>query len=146
MTDHSTDADLRNLILDLNQELLRSIVESDYPTYDSLVADDISCIEPEANQHVVLGKKFHKYYFDIYGKNRGDSSTTTTTGTNVNVTMSQPHVQIVGGGTVAIVSYIKLTQKGTETIQQSETRVWEKLGKYNDQWKNIHFHKSPIIK
>jgi hypothetical protein len=103
-----------------------------------LCSDNISCIEPEANQHVVIGKQFHKYYFDLF------SSNTEECRPKVNVTMSQPHIQLLAENKVAIVSYIKLTQMGTETVQQSETRVWEKFGE--GEWKNIHFHKSPTSK
>mmetsp|Transcript_1741 Transcript_1741/g.3884 ORF Transcript_1741/g.3884 Transcript_1741/m.3884 type:complete len:154 (+) Transcript_1741:107-568(+) len=138
------DEDEAKLLIALNQELLDSIANLDYETYDRLCADDMSCMEPESNQNVVIGKEFHKYYFDVFG---GGSSSKIQT----NVTMVQrPHVQFLGSNsdgkpTGAVLSYVKLTQqtepgKSPVTIQQSETRVWEK--QQNERWVNIHFHKS----
>jgi hypothetical protein len=143
---------LAEVLLNLNQKLLNAIVQCDYETYDHLCADDISCMEPESNQHVVIGKAFHKYYFDVLGS--GDNTKKDTKSITANVTMSQPHVQLLGGSnlrqpTVAVISYIKLTQtvdRDTNipfTLQQTETRVWELR---EDQWKNVHFHKSPLSK
>ena len=129
----------------MNQSLLNSIANADYTIYSGWCADDMSCMEPESNQNLVIGKKFHKYYFDLYGTVDEKMETKT------NVTMVQPHVQWIGGSespTGAVISYVKVTQQCLEgqaptTIQQSETRVWEKRG---DDWKNIHFHKSPYVK
>ena len=168
-------------LIGLNYDLLDAIVDLDYETFDELCADDISCLEPETNQSVVIGKEFHKYYFDVFGgdkkgvdaqkaknenmerlrvatrrpsmlvresslssgMNAGTNATTRT-----NVTMVQPHVQFLGDEddpTGAVISYVKLTQqtapgKPPVTMQQSESRVWEKR---DGHWVNIHFHKSP---
>ena len=54
-------------LIQRNQQLLDSIVNLDYETYDSFCADDMSCMEPESNQNLVIGKAFHKYYFDVFG-------------------------------------------------------------------------------
>mmetsp|Transcript_24779 Transcript_24779/g.50713 ORF Transcript_24779/g.50713 Transcript_24779/m.50713 type:complete len:180 (-) Transcript_24779:586-1125(-) len=152
-------------LLALNQELLDSIANPDYDTYNRLCADDMSCVEPESNHNVVIGKKFHKYYFDLAASSGSSSSSnnknndddgnhraTTTPPPHTNVTMVQPHVQWIRGGaatgggpTGAVLSYTKLTQTQTGpgsppvTMQQSETRVWEKR---EGSWCNIHFHKS----
>lgn len=139
-----------SLLLDLNQKLLTSIAECNYETYDSLCADDMVCMEPESRHQVVVGKDFHKYYFDVYeagggGDNREDTTRTSQTS---KVTMSQPHFQWLGGTPrrhpmVAVLSYVRLTQtmKDNEpvTIRQSESRVWELT---NGKWKNVHFQKS----
>jgi Calcium/calmodulin dependent protein kinase II association domain len=144
------------LLLDLNQRLLTSIAECDYDTYNQLCSDDMSCMEPESHHQVVVGKAFHKYYFDLYGKSsgiKGDAADADVEGGDITtnkVTMSQPHIQWLGGTPrrhpmVAVLSYVKLTQtiKGEEkrsvTIPQSETRVWELR---NNKWKCVHFHKS----
>ena len=143
MPDNDDEA---KLLIELNQKLLNSIANLDYGIYNDLCANDMSCIEPESNQNVVIGKEFHKYYFDVYG---GESSSKIQT----KVTMVQrPHVQFLGKNdsdgkpTGAVLSYVKLTQqtepgKAPVTLQQSETRVWEK--RQNGSWVNIHFHKSP---
>ena len=132
-------AELQARLINLNQQLLDSIVNLDYETYDRLCADDMSCMEPESNQTVVVGKSFHKYYFDVYG-NKGECSERTSKPIPTNVTMVQPHVQLLRGGTGDILSYIKLVQQKERTVQQSETRVWELR---DGHWLNIHFHKSP---
>ncbi|OEU11857.1 Calcium/calmodulin dependent protein kinase II, association-domain-containing protein, partial [Fragilariopsis cylindrus CCMP1102] len=121
-------------LIELNQSLLNSIVDLNYEAYDFLCSDDMSCIEPETNRNVVSGKEFHRYYFDVF------ATTTTTT----KVTMVMPHVQIMCEGNAAVISYVKLTQQTSSgkppvTIQESETRVWEKR---DSKWVNIHFHKS----
>eukprot|EP00923_Selenidium_pygospionis_P043969 GHVN01075888.1.p1 GENE.GHVN01075888.1~~GHVN01075888.1.p1 ORF type:complete len:180 (-),score=7.66 GHVN01075888.1:661-1200(-) len=127
-----------------NQRLLDSIVNLDYETYDSLCADDMSCMEPESNQNLVVGKGFHKYYFDVFGGSGGEPMTPSNNSsdnrneaptTHTKVTMVQPHVQWIGGSantntandedrqqtkkaaavpTGAVLSYVKLTQQTTE--------------------------------
>ena len=140
-----------SLLLELNQKLLNSIVECDYETYNQLCSDDMTCMEPESHHQVIVGKDFHKYYFDLYGSKKNDASSSQTT-TTTNVTMSQPHIQWLGGTPrrhpmVAVLSYVKLTQTVRDgkpvTIPQSETRVWELC---NGKWKNVHFHKSAPLK
>jgi ketosteroid isomerase-like protein len=123
-------------VLECNQRLLTGIVDGNYFTYDGLCSDDMTCIEPESNNQVVVGKAFHKYYFDLYGR----------PSTPVLVSMVRPLVQFMGGDKkVAVVTYIRLNQIKkadgmSETTQTSETRVWEKDESGN--WKNRHFHKS----
>jgi hypothetical protein len=134
-------------LLELNQSLLNSIVDLNYDAYDFSCSNDISCIEPETNRNVVIGKEFHKYYFDVFGSintdnEEGGNGMTKTTSTKV--TMVKPHVQIMCEGNAAVISYVKLTQqtlpgKPPVTMQESETRVWEKRC---NKWVNIHFHKS----
>jgi len=137
-------------LIGLNQQLLDSIVNLDYDTYNKLCADDISCMEPESDQNVVIGKAFHKFYFDAFGGSAVAQEDKSVPKTHINVTMVRPHVQWIGSGNGippagAILSYVKLTQQKEEhkapiTIQQSETRVWEFR---SGEWLNVHFHKSP---
>jgi ketosteroid isomerase-like protein len=122
-------------ILAINQKLLNSIASGDYKTYDSLCADDITCIEEESNNSVVAGKQFHKFYFDMPKSDGGKF---------VQTAMANHHVRILGDGTVGILSYIRLTQSIKEdgsptTSQASETRIWEKR---NGTWIHTHFHRS----
>ena len=139
-------------LIELNQSLLNSIVDLNYEAYDFLCSDDMSCIEPETNRNVVSGKEFHKYYFDVFGSIKKDGeegetgmmAKTAATTTTTKVTMVMPHVQIMCEGNAAVISYVKLTQQTSSgkppvTIQESETRVWEKR---DSKWVNIHFHKS----
>jgi hypothetical protein len=134
-------------LIELNQSLLNSIVDLNYDAYDFLCANDMSCIEPETNRNVVSGKEFHKYYFDVFGsinKDGKEDGTGMAKTTKTKVTMVMPHVQILCEGNAAVISYVKLTQqtslgKSPVTMQESETRVWEKRG---NKWVNVHFHKS----
>lgn len=151
------DQENAKLLLALNQMLLDSIANVDYETYDRLCDDEISCLEPESKHNLVVGKAFHEYYFNVFGDagSGGESNSMeedeppTSPKTQTNVTMVQPHVQWIRGNhgeaSGAVLTYVKLTQQTKEgkdpvTIQQSETRVWEKKG---EKWVNIHFHKSP---
>ena len=129
------------MLLNLNQRLLEAIVGCDYQTYNELCKDDMSCIEPESNYQVVVGKDFHQFYFEAH----------VPTGTPVNVSMARPHVRFLANGSVAVVSYIRLDQVIAEdgkpvTTQTSETRVWELLpgGTFarSGTWQHCHFHKS----
>lgn len=150
---NEVEAQLATQLLSMNQELLDAIVKLDVDAYNFFCSDSISCIEPESNGNVVIGKKFHHYYFDVFRDriNEGQAPPLSQT----NVTMVQPHVQFLGNRcgenedgapTAAVLSYVKLTQQippggAPVTVQQSETRVWEKLE--HGQWVCVHFHKSP---
>jgi hypothetical protein len=125
--------DLTQQLLDLNQKLLVSIVTGDWKTYESLCDPSISCFEPEARGHLVLGMPFHKYFFDLPSTPQKPAKT---------VTMSQPHVRLMGDS--AVLCYARLTQSldaaGEVHISRvEETRVWQKIG---GEWKHVHFHRS----
>ncbi len=119
-------------IVAVNQKLLESIATGDWNTYVALCDPTLSCFEPEARGHLVQGLEFHRFYFDLGAP---DSPRTTT--------MASPHVRIIG--TVAIVSYIRLTQRldpsgAPITTQMEETRVWRRE---EGAWRHVHFHRSP---
>ena len=126
--------DLSQQLLDLNQKLLVAIVAGDWKTYAKMCDPSITCFEPEARGHLVIGMPFHKYFFDLPATPQKPAK---------NVTMSQPHVRLMGDS-AAILSYVRLTQSldasGVPTISRvEETRVWEKI---DGQWKHVHFHRS----
>jgi calcium/calmodulin-dependent protein kinase (CaM kinase) II len=75
---------------------------------------------------------FHKFYFDL-GAPEGPRTTT----------MASPYVRMLGPD-VAVVSYVRLTQKiephGEPVVAQiEETRVWQRQ---HGQWRHVHFHRS----
>ncbi len=120
-------------LLQLNQRLLESIIRGDWTTYASLCDPSISCFEPEARGELVLGMAFHKYYFDLPGPTKPAAK---------NVTMTQPHVRVMGDA--AVLSYVRLTQSldangSPQTSRVEETRVWQKIG---GAWKHVHFHRA----
>jgi hypothetical protein len=126
--------DLTQQLLDLNQKLLVAIVGGDWKTYESLCDASITCFEPEARGQLAVGIAFHKYFFDLPGTPQKPAK---------NVTMSQPHVRLLGDS-AAVLCYVRLTQSlddnGVPHIGRvEETRVWQKL---NGQWKHVHFHRS----
>jgi calcium/calmodulin-dependent protein kinase (CaM kinase) II len=128
-------ADLALELLDLNQKLLVAIASGDWKTYESLCDPSITCFEPEARGNLVVGMPFHKYYFDLPGSPQKPAK---------QVTMSQPHVRLVGDS-AAVISYVRLTQSldangSPQTSRMEETRIWQKTG---GQWKHVHFHRSP---
>ena len=121
-------------LLALNQKLLQSIVSGDWKTYESLCDPSISCFEPEARGQLAIGMPFHKFYFDLPSAPQKPVK---------NVTMSQPHVRMLGSD-AAVIGYVRLTQSldaagAPQTGRVEETRVWQKIG---GQWKHVHFHRS----
>lgn len=118
-------------LLELNQKLLVSIVSGDWKTYAELCDPSITCFEAESHGQLVAGMPFHKFYFDLGGP-----------AVPKVVTMSQPHVRIMGDA--AVVCYVRLTQGidthgSPGTSRMEETRVWQKIG---GSWKHVHFHRS----
>ena len=90
--------------------------------------------ELEARGHLVIGMPFHKYFFDLPATPQKPAK---------NVTMSQPHVRLMGDS-AALLSYVRLTQSidaaGEVHIGRvEETRVWQKI---RGDWKHVHFHRS----
>jgi calcium/calmodulin-dependent protein kinase (CaM kinase) II len=121
-------------LLSLNQKLLESIVSGDWKTYESLCDGSITCFEPEARGQLAAGMAFHKYYFDLPGTPQKPAK---------NVTMSQPHVRLLGSD-AAVICYVRLTQSldansAPQTGRVEETRVWQRI---SGQWKHVHFHRS----
>src|SRR5687768_10248438 len=91
--------ELTNQLLALNQKLLVSIVSGDWQTYEKLCDPSITCFEPEARGQLAVGMPFHKYYFELPGSPQKPAK---------NVTMSQPHVRLIGDA--AVLCYVRLTQ------------------------------------
>lgn len=122
-------------ILALNQQLLDAIAVGDWNAYRRLVADDITCFEPEANGQLVEGLPFHEFYFKLgEGGPRQPKHLTTT--------MASPKVRLLSEG-AALIAYVRLVQKLDAegrpiTVSSEETRVWQKLG---GQWRHVHFHR-----
>ncbi|WP_437206060.1 DUF4440 domain-containing protein [Planctomicrobium sp. SH664] len=118
-------------LLTLTHTLLAAIDAGDWTAYAALCDENITCFEPEANGHLVSGLPFHKFYFDLpAGKPRLSTATS-------------PSIRVVGE--IGIVCYARLTQKldgngSPVTVSSDETRIWQKTG---NQWKHIHFHRSP---
>ena len=128
-------ADLAHELVELNQKLLAAIVGGDWKTYESLCDPSITCFEPEARGQLAAGMPFHKYYFDLSTSPQKPAK---------QVTMSQPHVRLMGDA-AAVISYVRLTQSldasgNPQTSRMEETRVWQKIG---GQWNHVHFHRSP---
>jgi calcium/calmodulin-dependent protein kinase (CaM kinase) II len=126
-------AELTNQLLALNQKLLVSIVSGDWQAYEKLCDASITCFEPEARGQLAVGMPFHKYYFELPGSPQKPAK---------NVTMSQPHVRLMGDA--AVLCYVRLTQSldaagSPQTSRVEETRVWQKI---NGDWKHVHFHRS----
>jgi calcium/calmodulin-dependent protein kinase (CaM kinase) II len=119
-------------LLDLSRRLLDAITAGDWDAYAKLCDPNITCFEPEANGHLVVGLPFHKYYFDLPGGGSPRQST-----------IAAPNVRVCGD--VGIVCYARLVQKldahgSPVTVTSDETRIWQRQG---GQWKHIHFHRSP---
>lgn len=124
-------------VLAVNRRLLDAIAAADWKTYKELVADDITCFEPEAKGQLVEGLPFHKFYFDLAGDRSKAAPPITTT------TLASPVVKMLGND-VAVVAYVRLVQKldasGNPMVASGEeTRVWVRMA---SGWKHVHFHRS----
>jgi len=122
----------REELLELNERLLHAIAAGDWKTYEELCHPDLTCFEPEARGHLVQGIAFHRFYFDLSGASGPR-----------NTTMVSPMVKFCGND-VAIVAYLRLTQKlgpdaAPVTTAMEETRVWHRDGQ---RWRHVHFHRS----
>jgi ketosteroid isomerase-like protein len=123
-------------LLDLSRQLLAAIVAGDWNAYRQLVADDLTCFEPEARGQLVEGLAFHEFYFRLPSDPAKPARPVTTT-------LASPVVRLLSD-TVALVAYVRLTQTLDDagrplTKPCEETRLWQKIG---GQWKHVHFHRS----
>jgi len=132
MTDQDADdQELIELILGLNERLLKSIAEGDWETYCELCDPTLSCFEPESRGQLVEGMDFHRYYFEHAQPS-----------TERNTTICSPHVRLLGDA--AVVSYVRLIQILDDagkhaTLRFEETRVWQCQ---ENVWRHVHFHRS----
>ena len=123
-------------VLTASRRLLAAIDGGDWAAYVQLVDESITCFEPEALGHLVVGLPFHKFYFDLPGSPTKPPKQSAMAGAQVKLL----------GTTGAVVSYTRLTQKldasgAPVTAGAMETRVWEKTPAG---WKHVHFHRSPV--
>ena len=125
--------DVRDLEI-VNQRLLDAIQSGDKLTYSVLVDDGVTAFEPEACGHLVTGKAFHKYYFELEAEN----------GEPTNTTIVEPRYRVFGDA--AVVTYVRLQQRGRATTRTEETRVWRRCAPGADaalgRWRLVHFHRS----
>ncbi|MGO9114759.1 MAG: DUF4440 domain-containing protein [Thermoguttaceae bacterium] len=128
-------------LLALNRRLLESIVAGDWATYEELCDPSITCFEPEARGQWVEGMDFHHFYFKLGGGQPGTAQRSAAGGP-VNITVSAPHVRVMGD--VAVISFIRLVQKldgsgSPVTARSEETRIWQRQG---GRWRHVHFHRT----
>jgi Calcium/calmodulin dependent protein kinase II association domain len=123
---------LAEQLVSLTQQLLESIANGDWATYERLCDPTLTAFEPEARGQLVEGLAFHKFFFDRRDNPRPS-----------NTTICAPHVRLIGAD-CAIVSYVRLHQgvdssgvAGTRRFE--ETRVWQLQ---EGQWRHVHFHRS----
>ena len=126
--------DVRDLEI-VNQRLLDAIASGDKLTYSVLVDDGVTAFEPEACGHLVTGKAFHKFYFELEAENGEPASAST---------IVEPRYRVFGDA--AVVTYVRLQQRGRATTRTEETRVWQRCAPGADaalgRWRLVHFHRS----
>jgi len=120
-------------LLDLSHQLLAAVAAGDWKAYHRLVAEDLTCFEPEARGQLVEGLPFHEFYFTLPA---GAAKPVTNT-------MASPRVKLLSD-TVALVIYVRLTQTLDDagrpvTKPCEETRIWQKI---EGRWRHVHFHRS----
>lgn len=123
-------------LLDLSRRLLAAVAAGDWAAYRELVADDLTCFEPEARGQLVEGLGFHEFYFRL-------PADPAKPGRPVTNTLASPVVRLLSD-TVALVASVRLTQTLDDagrpvTKPCEETRIWQKIGGH---WKHVHFHRS----
>ena len=123
-------------VLAANRRLLAAIASADWPAYRELVADDITCFEPEARGHLVEGLPFHEFYFKLGASATKPACVPMTT-------LASPRVRLLGDD-AAVVAYMRMVQKLDDagrpiTTLCEETRVWQRI---EGEWKHVHFHRS----
>ena len=123
-------------VLAVTRRLLDAVAAADWKTYQELVADDITCFEPEAKGHLVEGLPFHEFYFKLAAGSSKPAAHATTT-------IAAPVVKMLADD-VALVAYVRLVQKvdasgSPVTTTCEETRIWKR---YAAGWKHVHFHRS----
>lgn len=121
-------------LIALTEQLLASIAEADWDTYERLCDPTITAFEPESCGHLIDGMDFHRFYFDL------DSSDSPRQTSLIN-----PHIRMLGAD-AAIICYTRLVQslndRGAPTSATcEETRVWQRQ---DGKWKHVHFHRSPV--
>lgn len=121
-------------LLRLSQQLLDSISQGDWQTYQSLCHPALTAFEPEARGQLVSGLEFHRYYFDLPGRQPAVHRQNTITA---------PSVQLLGSE-AAVVAYVRLVQfvddaGQPQTARFEETRVWQRI---DGRWRHVHFHRS----
>jgi calcium/calmodulin-dependent protein kinase (CaM kinase) II len=121
-----------NTLIQLTQDLLNSIDQRDWATYQQLCDATLTAFEPEALGHLVEGMPFHEFYLEPTSDDLPRQST-----------ISSPHVRQMGD--VAVVCYVRLLQATdatgiTSTRAMEETRVWHLQ---QGAWQHVHFHRSP---
>ena len=78
---------------------------------------------------------FHKYYFELEAENGEPASAST---------IVDPRYRVFGDA--AVVTYVRLQQRGRTTSRTEETRVWQRCAPGADaavgRWRLVHFHRS----
>ncbi len=128
----SIDSD-RDEVLELTQRLLLAATSGDWESYSKLCDSSLTAFEPEAAGNLVDGLDFHQFYFKLPGNDNSP----------IQSTIVAPHIRIMGD--VAVIAYVRLTQKlnaGGQpiTAAMEETRIWQRISGH---WKHVHFHRSP---
>ncbi|MEK6233143.1 MAG: DUF4440 domain-containing protein, partial [Planctomycetales bacterium] len=137
----NANAETEAELLRLSQQLLDSIAEADWETYQELCDPGLTAFEPEALGQLVEGMDFHLFYFQRESSpgrdgDRGEN--------HCNVTICSPKVQMFGD--VAVVTYVRLNQSFDRvgrpvTSAFEETRVWNRR---DGRWRHVHFHRSAL--
>jgi calcium/calmodulin-dependent protein kinase (CaM kinase) II len=120
------------VLLQLNQLLLNTVVTNNVDLYSKLCADDLTCIEPETDGHIIKGLDFHRFFFQEPSPNPP------------HVFMTNTYVKRLGDR-AAMITYNRIqqvnnAQNHVNVITCSETRVWQLME--DGKWRCIHFHRS----
>lgn len=116
----------------LTRELLDCVARCDVEKYESLCDPSLTGIEPASMGQILEGYEFHRANLAIKKPDVAPAS------------ILSPKVRVVGD--IGIVSFARINRRlSSDGMFQffgwMETRVWQRK---NEQWKQIHFHRSGI--
>lgn len=126
------DADQQH-IHDLLLRLLTSIREGDINTYKELSSTELTCFEPETQNHPVYGLDFHLF---LMGHTEAKY--------DFHIEVVNPTIRVYDNTAYAAYTRIDTVWKeeGPKITSANETRVFHK---YESGWKMEHFHRSWVL-
>jgi hypothetical protein len=132
--------DEEQIILEVLERNLQSILDGDVETYRATTSEDVSFYEWYISPQRIDGLDFHLRELGVHREVVGGRG-------QVEHEILQPRVQIYGQ--TAIVTYTLLIRtagyEGVTHRSHNESRVFYDFGsEESPQWKLVHCHKSPV--
>jgi len=114
------------------RELIQAIEEADVEAYRRLVAEEVTCFEPETGGPQVKGRDMHLFFVR-----------NTTPPDQYFFEIIDPTIKVCGELAYAAYSFLLAEVCGDETVSATEnvTRIFQNQ---DGRWKLVHFHRSGL--